>query len=136
MQKNQALVLSFEGRLWIGNEDASWDEDFLQREKIGLILNLTQNYPPFFRKFSSTDYFQEIGLLLDQKRDNFEDLLKYTMKIIDVHLRKKINLLVHSQDDRSAVVIRAYLIKYRKMEPKKVFRQIPREIFKQITNVA
>ncbi len=104
--------------LWLGNEEASQSQDFLKKANIKVIINATKHISNSFPL--EIEYYQipvnDPGPSTYLNEDN-AIILSYltpTCKIINYHLKKKNNILVHCHAgaQRSATIVLIYLIKH------------------------
>jgi len=108
--------------LWLGNEAASQDENFIRRHNISLIVNCSKKIPNRFANIPGMDYVRlsvnDPGPLTAPSRnqDNIDmiTLIPWAANIIHEALENGKNVLVHCHAgaQRSANVIVYYLMKY------------------------
>lgn len=98
--------------LWLGNKDAARDADFLRQNKIGLVVNCSNDIKNFYEK--NIEY---IRIPVDDSLQN-KDFVIMTNHLfpvvpyIDYYLNKNVPVFVHcfAGMQRSASVIAAYLL--------------------------
>jgi len=110
-------------RIYLGNAYNARDFYNLESKNIGLILNCTEEIPNYFE-----DFFEYKKINIDDVNeanispylDEYADLMNNYIKNSDK------NILVHCfmGSSRSATIILAYLIKYKKYSPEKSLEYI------------
>jgi|TARA_B110000285_G_C14955046_1_gene528751 protein tyrosine phosphatase len=124
ISNHQDLIIS---NIYIGNYESSIDNNFLEKNKIKLIINCTKHL-----KFNNNFNDVKIRIPIDDNRifKNY-DILKYLdiLNIIDTYRKKNHNILIHcyAGSQRSANIVLLYLIKKLKLS-----YNISYEIIKQI----
>jgi rhodanese-related sulfurtransferase len=99
--------------LWLGDIEASRNENFILDKKIDIIINCTKDLP-----FANIDYIKKIRIPVDdnlkeKEINNLSHLIFDLACFIDVALKNNKRILVHCYAgmQRSAAVVAAFLIK-------------------------
>ena len=110
-----SFIIKTNGSLFLGSKEDAKNEKFANDNKISVIINVTRDVKDHY-KYGTMMYYR---VPID---DDLTDIstaymayhLRYMPEIIQFHLSKGDNLLVHcfAGKERSATVVLAYLIKY------------------------
>lgn len=110
-------------RIYLGNEDASDDENFFKKNKIRAVLNCSKDIPNYFHKDPKIEYLR-IPVNDDLKLVDLSTMYKYMPIIVEfIHKHvniEKNNILVHcaAGRQRSAISVATYLVAKHKLTPK------------------
>jgi protein-tyrosine phosphatase len=112
--------------LYIGNYESPTDIDFLKKHNIKLIVNCTKNYKYNIDntinilRLNITDFNSpENNIIIASNIDNI-------LEIIDIYLNSNEGVLVHCHmgQQRSAMIISCYLMKYKNMKLQETIENI------------
>ncbi|XP_038072484.1 dual specificity protein phosphatase 10-like [Patiria miniata] len=110
--------------LYVGNEKDAADLEFLQQERIGNVLNVTQSVPCFHQETSNINYKRisvRDNCLANLKR-HFEEAFVF----IEAARRRHEKVLIHCSGgiSRSSTVAIAYIMRYRGMAMSKAYNLV------------
>jgi len=112
---NQNLI---EPKLWLGDFRSSLDKDFIKKNNIKLIINLSKNL-----KFVDLDDVEKYRVAIHDNRSHESDVgmiqhFPEVYKKIDSYLNANKGVLVHCRAgmQRSATVVALYLMKKRNLD--------------------
>lgn len=125
VENNKQLVSANEiiPGLWLGNEEASQDLNFLKTSNITVIVNATKHIPCRWEKYSGMNYYRvpvndpgPANYVNFDQEDNVVMLyhLPFVLEFIRENLNKNRNVLVHCHAgiQRSATVVLMYLMTF------------------------
>ena len=110
--------------LWLGNQAASGDIKFLEKNNITVIINASKHIPNSFDGYGIKYYNIRVNDPQTPYPKNDEDIrimkrvLPNISNLIDYHLKKVDHILVHCHAgiQRSATIVAYYLIHYKKID--------------------
>ena len=111
------IIRERKNSLWLGNIESPQDEEFMNKNNIKVVFNITKKQYPEFTKVKY--YYVELS-----DADNPAEMKKF-LNVVDQTIEsvhdelKKNNVLIHCEMgiQRSAAIVGAYLIKYYGMNP-------------------
>lgn len=110
--------------LYVGNEKDAADLDFLQQERIGNVLNVTQSVPCFHQDTTSINY-KRISAR-DNSLANLKRHFDETFLFIEAARKRHEKVLIHCSAgiSRSSTIAIAYIMKYRGMAMSKAYNLV------------
>ncbi|XP_022108681.1 dual specificity protein phosphatase 10-like [Acanthaster planci] len=110
--------------LYVGNEKDAADLDFLQQERIGNVLNVTQSVPCFHQETTNINY-RRISVR-DNSLANLKRHFEEAFVFIEAARKRHEKVLIHCSAgiSRSSTIAIAYIMRYRGMPMAKAYNLV------------